>query len=78
LNIGSQEMISINDLARLVAKIANKTIRLVHVDGPLGVRGRTSDNALIFERLGWRPGKPLADGLAVTYAWIADQIAGSA
>jgi len=75
LNIGSDEMVSINELARLIAKAAGKTVRLRHVPGPLGVRGRNSDNRLIEAVLGWRPTAPLADGIARTYAWIARQVA---
>ncbi len=75
VNIGSDDMISLNDLARLVMDIAHKPLSLTHTAGPLGVRGRTSDNRLIEARLGWRPSQPLRAGLARTYAWIADQVA---
>ena len=75
VNIGSEEMVSINDLARMVAGIAGKDVRLRHVDGPLGVRGRNSHNALIAEKLGWAPERPLREGLAKTYPWVAAQVA---
>lgn len=75
VNIGSEEMISINGLADLVADIAGKRLGKRHVDGPLGVRGRCSDNALIRQVLGWAPSQPLRKGLERTYAWIARQVA---
>jgi GDP-D-mannose 3',5'-epimerase len=75
VNIGSVEMVSINRLAKLVMGIAGKPLSIRHVPGPLGVRGRNSDNRLIHERLGWAPSRPLEEGLATTYAWIAAQVA---
>lgn len=75
VNIGSDEMISINGLVDLVAGIAGKTLGKRHVPGPLGVRGRNSDNRLISERLGWAPRAPLRDGLVKTYGWIAERVA---
>jgi GDP-D-mannose 3',5'-epimerase len=75
VNIGSEEMVSINDLARLVMEVAGKNLTIRHIKGPLGVRGRNSDNRLIFEKLGWRPSTSLLDGLEKTYAWVADQVA---
>jgi nucleoside-diphosphate-sugar epimerase len=74
VNIGSDEMVSINGLAAMIMKIAGKKLSLEHVPGPLGVRGRNSDNALIEERLGWRPAEPLARGLEKTYPWISTQV----
>lgn len=74
VNIGSEELISINDLAKLIMKIAGKTIALQHVDGPLGVRGRTSDNCLIKEKLHWEPSMDLMAGLKKTYPWILSQV----
>lgn len=74
LNIGSTEMLSINELAQTIAEIAGKSIRLRHVSGPVGVRGRTSDNSLIQARLGWAPSAPLRDGLIRTYHWIEQQV----
>lgn len=74
VNIGSDEMVSINQLVDYVADIAGKKIVRRHVPGPLGVRGRNSDNRLIGERLGWRPSQPLRNGLEVTYEWIERQL----
>jgi len=74
VNIGSDEMISINGLAAMAADIAGKSVRPRHIPGPLGVRGRNSNNELIQERLGWRPSKPLRAGLARTYEWINLQV----
>jgi GDP-D-mannose 3', 5'-epimerase len=74
LNIGSDEMVSINDLAAMVARIAGKSVRPRHIPGPLGVRGRNSNNDLIQEKLGWRPTQPLRAGLAKTYDWIDAQV----
>jgi GDP-D-mannose 3',5'-epimerase len=74
VNIGSEEMISINGLAELVMAIAGKELSIRHISGPLGVRGRNSDNKLIAERLGWKPSRPLHEGLHQTYDWIHSQI----
>lgn len=74
LNIGSDEMISINDLVHLIAKISGKNITVENVRGPEGVRGRNSDNTLIKERLGWAPSASLEAGLRKTYPWIAEQV----
>ncbi|MDK2858611.1 MAG: GDP-D-mannose 3, 5-epimerase [Verrucomicrobiota bacterium] len=74
VNIGSDEMISINNLARMVAEIADKEIRLKHIEGPLGVRGRNSENTLIREKLGWSPAQSLRSGMEKTYAWIHAQV----
>jgi len=74
INIGSNEMITINGLARLAAKIARKDVNIVHIPGPLGVRGRNSDNTLIQQTIGWRPSRPLSEGMKVTYNWIATQV----
>ncbi|MCH2185779.1 NAD-dependent epimerase/dehydratase family protein [Myxococcota bacterium] len=70
VNIGSDEMVTINHLAELAMDAANKKLSIKHIDGPLGVRGRNSDNRLIYEKLGWKPTRPLRDGIAATYAWI--------
>ncbi|WP_044561141.1 NAD-dependent epimerase/dehydratase family protein [Azospirillum sp. B4] len=75
VNIGSDEMVTINDLIDRIARIAGKTVRRNHIPGPLGVRGRNSDNRLIAERLGWAPSLPLNNGLERTYAWISAQVA---
>ena len=74
VNIGSDEMVSINQLAEMVAAIAGKKMSIKHVPGPLGVRGRNSDNRLIAQKLGWRPTHPLRQGLEKTYAWISQQV----
>lgn len=74
VNIGSEEMVTINQLVDLVAEISGKTIRKNHIPGPTGVRGRNSDNRLIEEKLGWAPNKQLRDGLEKTYAWIETQV----
>ena len=73
VNIGSEEMVTINQLVDIVADIAGKTIGKNHIPGPLGVRGRNSDNRLIGEKLGWKPTEPLKQGLEKTYAWIEAQ-----
>ena len=74
VNIGSEEMVSINQLAKMIMEIAGKELRINHVSGPLGVRGRNSDNRLIQEKLGWAPSAPLKVGLAKTYTWIKAQV----
>ncbi len=74
VNIGSEEMVTINQLAELVMQVAGKKLRIRHIKGPLGVRGRNSDNQLIFEKLGWRPSRPLSEGLEKTYSWVASQV----
>lgn len=74
VNIGSEEMVTINRLADLIMKIAGKKLTKRHVPGPQGVRGRNSDNRLIFQRLGWKPSQPLEIGLIFTYQWIAEQV----
>ena len=74
LNLGSDEMVSINELVAIVAKIAGKDINIQHIDGPMGVRGRNSDNDLLRKTLGWEPPSLLADGLTPTYKWIEQQV----
>lgn len=74
MNIGSDELISINGLAKLAMRLAGKDLSIKHIDGPLGVRGRSSDNTLIEEKLGWRPTTKLADGIEKTYHWISQQV----
>jgi GDP-D-mannose 3', 5'-epimerase len=74
VNIGSEEMVSINQLAEIIMGIAHKKITLKHIKGPLGVRGRNSDNKLIREKLSWAPSIPLEAGLTKTYAWISEQV----
>ena len=74
VNIGSEEMVTIDRLARMVVELAGKELSIKNVPGPLGVRGRNSDNRLIQEKLGWKPSRPLVDGLRKTYAWIKAQV----
>jgi nucleoside-diphosphate-sugar epimerase len=75
VNIGSDEMVSINQMAEMVMKIANKKLTINNIPVSfVGVRGRNSDNCLIKEKLGWAPTKPLEDGLRKTYAWIQEQV----
>jgi nucleoside-diphosphate-sugar epimerase len=73
VNIGSEEMVTINGLAEMVMRIAGKKLSVRHVKGPLGVRGRNSDNHLIREKLGWAPSAKLEDGMRKTYEWIKGQ-----
>ncbi len=74
VNIGSDERVTINEMARMIIGIAGKKLTLEHVSGPLGVRGRNSDNRLIKKMLGWAPTKPLRDGLTEDYRWIQEQV----
>ena len=74
VNIGSEEMVSINQLADMIIKISGKKLDRKYIDGPMGVRGRNSDNKLIHEKLGWKPTQPLEMGLRKTYAWIEAQV----
>ena len=74
LNIGSNEMVTINQLVDVTSQIAGKTLIKRHIPGPLGVRGRTSDNTLIFNKLGWRPNYPLKKGIEQTYNWVVEQL----
>ena len=74
VNIGSEEMVTINQLVDIAAKVSGKTISKKHIDGPLGVRGRNSDNHLIEKKLGWKPSYPLEKGIDKTYQWIKSQI----
>jgi len=74
VNIGSEEMISINGLAKMIMDIAGKKLTIRHIEGPLGVRGRNSDNSLIYDKLGWKPTKPFRQGLEKTYRWIEEQV----
>ena len=74
VNIGSEEMVSINYLADIVMEIADKKLFIKHIQGPLGVRGRNSDNELIREKLGWAPSMSLKDGIEITYKWIEGQV----
>ena len=74
VNIGSEEMVTINQLVDTAAKVAGKEVQKIHIDGPLGVRGRNSDNNLIREKLDWDYTMTLEEGIASTYAWINEQL----
>lgn len=74
VNIGSDEMVTINELAKMTMEIAGKKLSLNHIVGPLGVRGRNSDNNLIKEKLNWAPSQPLVEGLKKTYEWINKKV----
>lgn len=74
VNIGSEEMVSINDLVSLTSNIAGKSINVIHTPGPTGVRGRNSNNDLIREKLNWDYKMKLSQGLDITYNWISKQI----
>ena len=74
VNIGSDEMVSINQLVDVISDIAGKKLQKKHISGPLGVRGRNSDNRLIEEKLAWKPSSTLIKGLEETYSWIEQQI----
>jgi nucleoside-diphosphate-sugar epimerase len=74
VNIGSEEMISINDFAKMIIELSGKKLTIKNISGPLGVRGRKSDNKLIREKLFWAPSQHLKDGIQKTYNWIKSQI----
>ena len=74
VNIGSEEMISINDFAQMAIDISGKKLKINNITGPTGVRGRNSDNKLLFEKLQWAPSLSLIDGMKKTYSWIDSQI----
>jgi GDP-D-mannose 3', 5'-epimerase len=74
VNIGSEEMVTINQMAEMIMAIAGKRLTIEHVPGPQGVRGRNSDNRLIREKLGWEPNFPLKKGLESTYRWINERV----
>ncbi len=74
VNIGSEEMVTINHLAEMVMSVGKKELKIKNIPGPLGVRGRNSDNRLIRKELGWAPSRPLFEGLATTYQWIDQQV----
>ena len=74
INIGSEEMVTINELIHTAAKVADKKIKINHIDGPLGVRGRNSQNDMIRDKLKWDYQYSLEEGMSLTYNWIADQV----
>jgi len=75
VNIGSEEMVSINELVETAARVSGKTVEKMHIDGPLGVRGRNSNNDVIRKELGWDYSQTLEEGIRITYEWISEQIA---
>jgi nucleoside-diphosphate-sugar epimerase len=74
VNIGSEEMVSINQFVEMIACIAGKKINIKHISGPTGVRGRNSDNSLYEQKIGWKVSQPLTVGLEKTYKWVKSQI----
>ena len=74
VNIGSEEMISINDFAKMAIEISGKNLSIKNIEGPTGVRGRNSDNKLLLEKLNWQPSQSLKEGMKTTYKWIENQI----
>ena len=74
VNIGSEEMVNMNDFAGLIMEVANKQLSINHIPGPQGVRGRNSDNRLIEKKLSWQPSQPLYEGVKKTYNWINEQV----
>ena len=74
VNIGSEEMVTINQLVDIAARVARKDVKKIHVDGPLGVRGRNSNNDLVREKLGWDYSQSLEEGIRKTYNWISSQL----
>merc|ERR550532_501988 len=74
LNLGTEEMVSMNEFAAIAMSFEEKDLPIRHIDGPMGVRGRNSDNALIREKLGWEPSIPIREGLKKTYFWIKSMI----
>jgi GDP-D-mannose 3',5'-epimerase len=75
VNIGSEEMIAINDFAKMVVDISGKNLSIKNIPGPEGVRGRNSDNTLIEEKLNWKPNQPLRLGMEKAYGWVSSQVA---
>ena len=73
VNIGSEEMVTINQLVETAAKVAGKEVTKIHIDGPLGVRGRNSNNDMIRKELGWDYSQTLEEGIRKTYTWIQSQ-----
>ena len=85
VNIGSEELVAINQLASMAIEVSGKNINIKNIYGaeflnkygfncPLGVRGRNSDNSLYREKIGWEVTQPLSDGMRLTYSWIKDQL----
>jgi len=76
LNIGAEETVSINQLAKIIIEISGKDISLNHVEGPAGVQESHSDNRLVYKRLNWKPSRPILEGLKQTYNWVYNQVYG--
>ena len=74
VNIGSEEMVTINELVEIASKVAGKNVEKNHIDGPLGVRGRNSNNDVVRRELGWDYSQTLEEGIRKTYVWISEQI----
>ena len=74
VNIGSEEMVTINELVETAARVADKEVQKIHVDGPLGVRGRNSNNDVVRRELDWDYSQTLEEGIRKTYNWIKEQI----
>jgi len=74
INLGSTEMVSMNQFAAIALSFENKSFPIKHIDGPEGVRGRNSNKVMILEKLGWEPKIPISEGLKKTYFWIKEQI----
>ena len=74
VNIGSEEMVSINAFAETIIQISGKSLQLKHIDGPVGVMGRNSDNALALEKIGWQPKISLQEGIEKTFRWIENEL----
>jgi nucleoside-diphosphate-sugar epimerase len=74
VNIGSEEMVTIDQLVEIASKVENKKVVISYIDGPVGVRGRNSNNDLIKKELNWNYSFPLDEGIAITYNWIKQQI----
>jgi nucleoside-diphosphate-sugar epimerase len=74
VNIGSEEMVTINQLAEMAISISGKKLGIRHIKGPMGVRGRNSDNHVVREKLGWAPSRPLREGLEKTFNWISGEV----
>jgi len=74
LNIGSDELVSMNEFMAIAASIEDKKVKINHIPGPEGVRGRNSDNTLIKKVLGWSPNISAKEGMTITYNWIKEQV----
>ena len=77
VNIGSEEMVTIDQLVDTAARVSGKNVEKNHIDGPLGVRGRNSNNDVIREKLGWDYSQSLEEGIRSTYNWIQEQLGGA-